>query len=144
MTHFLTAAVAAAILAAGAGATARAEAGAPATDVREVTVTALRTDRLLSFVISGEVDDKTYVSSAPIGINCGGPAFRYQPNPVRQCWVRVFNEKTVLLGATAPGKYGVDWTVAWTGCKPVNDGSMCEVVLTEDATAGATFKRGRP
>jgi hypothetical protein len=111
--------------------------------VQEVEIKALRTDRLLSFVISGDVDDKTWVSSAPVGINCGGPAFRYQPNPVRQCWVRVFNEKTVLLGATAPGKYGVDWSVAWTGCKPVNDGSMCEVVLTEDATAGASFKRGR-
>jgi len=111
--------------------------------VQEVEIKALRTDRLLTFVVSGDVDDKTYVSSAPVGIYCGGPAFRYQPNPVRQCWVRVFNEKTVLLGATAPGKYGVDWSVTWTGCRPINDGSMCEVVLTEDATAGATFKRGR-
>jgi hypothetical protein len=137
---FLTASLAALILA---GAASAAEAAPPeaATEVREVTVTGVRTDWLLSFVISGDVDAKTFVASAPLGINCGGPAYQYQTNPIRKCWLRILPGRTVLLGATAPGRFGTDWTVEWTGCKPVNDGSMCEIVMSEDASAGATFKR---
>jgi hypothetical protein len=113
-------------------------------DVEGVTIVGRKLNWLLSFTVSGDVTEKTMVGSAPIGMNCGGEFYRFAKTVAnRQCWLRVDHKKTVLLSAADEGRYGVDWTVEWVGCTPRANGSMCEVSLTDDAVAGAVFKRLR-
>ena len=118
---------------------------APVTEVEDVQVRAERLNWLLTFTISGDVDEQSIVGSAPIGLNCGGEFFRWAKTIAnRQCWLRVNHKTRVLLSAADKGRYGVDWTVQWVGCTPLANGSMCELTMTKDATAGAVFTRLKP
>lgn len=115
------------------------------TEVEEVQVRAQRLNWLLTFTIAGDVDEQSIVGSAPIGLNCGGEFFRWAKTIAnRQCWLRVDHKTRVLLSAADKGRYGVDWTVQWIGCTPLANGTMCEMTVTKDATAGAVFTRLKP
>lgn len=111
------------------------------TEVDSLTVTASAEVRV-SLVAGGDIDDQTYVISAPVGLACGGFQYRHSKDPTRQCWVWVRRNKPTMLAAQAPGRYGVDWTVEWAGCNPVG-GAACEVVPGDDVSVAAVFKRLR-
>jgi len=122
-----------------AGSALAAQAAIP-TDVDAVVVTAAAEVRL-SVAAGGDMDDATFVTSAPVGLGCGGWLYRHSKDPSRQCWLWVRRNKPVMLTAQAPGRFGSDWTVEWAGCTPVAGGAACELSPGEDAQVAAVFKR---
>lgn len=109
------------------------------TEVESLTVTASAEVRV-SLAAGGDIDEQTYVVSAPGGLACGGFMYRHSKDPTRQCWVWVRRNKPAMLAAQAPGRFGVDWTVEWGGCTPIG-GAACEVVPGDDVAVAAVFKR---
>jgi len=98
-------------------------------------------DVKLSVTVGGDVGARTFVSSAPAGMDCGGAAFRYSTSEVRQCWLWVRRGREAMLAATAEGLYGKDWTVAWSGCDPVANGAACRLTPRLDSNIAAVFTR---
>lgn len=114
------------------------------TEVTEVVVRSRAPDWLLTVTVAGDIGEHTFVSSAPIGLNCGGEQFQYFKTVAnRQCWLRVRDNRKVLLSAQENGRFGETWTVEWHGCTPLGSGAMCEINSREDAQVGATFRRLR-
>lgn len=111
--------------------------------VDPLTVTA-SPDVRVSVVVGGDVDFETTVSSAPLGINCGGASFRYTTKENRQCWLWVRRHHPVILTAQVDGRYGQDWTVAWIGCEPTAGGAACTLDPTVETEIGAVFTRLGP
>ena len=101
-------------------------------------------DIKLSVTVGGDVEARTFVSSAPAGMDCGGAAYRYATNKVHQCWLWVRRNREVMLAATAEGLYGKDWTVAWSGCEPVANGAACRLTPRLDSNIAAVFTRAEP
>ncbi len=121
-------------------ATAAAAAVPSPTVVDSVTVTA-DTDVRLSVAIGGDVAADTYVSSAPVGLSCGGARYQYMTQANRQCWLRVRRKSQVILTAQANGRYGTDWTVQWVGCEPIANGAACMVSIQDEGQVAALFTR---
>lgn len=109
------------------------------TEVDELTIVATA-DVRLSVAAGGDIDQDTYVTSAPVGLACGGWMYRYS-DPGRQCWLRVRRNRPVMLSAQAPGRFGSDWTVEWSGCTPVAGGGVCELTPGDDALVAVVFRR---
>lgn len=109
-------------------------------DVSSVEVTADTSVRL-SVVVAGDVEARTTIVSAPLGLTCGGADFQYTPKENRQCWLWVRRNRPVLLAAQGQGRYGVDWTVRWVGCEPIENGSVCRVSPTGETEVAAIVSR---
>lgn len=139
MRRFAIAVAVAGCVAGFAGSALAAQTTAP-TDLPPVTITASAEVRL-SVAAGGDLDDDTFVTSAPVGVACGGWMYRHSQNPDRQCWLWVRRNKPVMLSAQAPGRFGVDWTVEWAGCTPVAGGGACELTPGDDAQVAAVFRR---
>lgn len=114
---------------------------AGSTEVEGVTVRAAPADRLLSVTVGGDVRQNSVVSSAPLGMNCGGVTFQYLRGPYRQCWLRVRRGQDAVLTAGDDGAYGRDWIVEWVGCEPRAGGPACTVTMSEDRQIAAVFRR---
>lgn len=114
------------------------------TEVSEVVIRADDTV-ILRVNVSGDMGPKTVVRSDDVvGINCGPDAYKWTPHENRQCWVWVRKSKTVLLSAQGmKGRFGQDWSVAWSGCEVLDGGAACRIVPTDETTVGAVF-RGQP
>lgn len=114
--------------------------GEEATEIEEVTVTARKVN--LNLTVGGDVDPTTMVTSAPVGMFCGGGQYRFQRwGTFDQCWINVKPDREVLLIASREGRHRVDWTVNWTGCEPFGDGAGCRLFPTGDAVIAAEFHR---
>lgn len=100
-----------------------------------------RPDRLLSVAVSGDADVDTLVASVPRGVYCSALAYQYARGPIRLCWLRARRKTEVLLRALAPGAFGRDWTVQWSGCEPMPDPSWCRVRLDDARKVAAVFRR---
>ncbi len=135
----LTAAIAAALCLAS-GAAPAAPASQP-TDVDSVTVFA-STDVRLTIAIGGNVTPDQVVTSAPVGIRCGGALFQYMNIENRQCWLWVRRNQAVMLTAQGKGEFGRDWTVAWNGCEPVAGGPACRLTPAGESVVAAVFSSG--
>ncbi len=125
----------------GASGTANALQTAPATPtVSELEITAAA-DVRLSVAAGGDMDPKTYVVSAPVGVTCGGAEYRYVTQENRQCWLWVRRNSEVVLTAQSTGGYGSAWTVEWVGCKPIGNGSACVLNPSVETSVAALFTR---
>jgi len=111
------------------------------TDVDGITVYAA-TDVRLTLAIGGEITPGQVVTSAPVGMNCGGAEYRYSTRENRQCWLWVRRNQPVILTAQGEGAYGRDWTVVWSGCEPVAGGPACLLTPKQEAVVAAVFSRG--
>ena len=111
--------------------------------VEEVVVRGQPKDWLLSVTVGGDIREESYVDSAPAGLNCGGGYYKYfaKRAATHKCWLRVRHKRTVMLSAADSGRYGVDWTVDWVGCRPKADGALCEVTMTSDVSVGVQYRR---
>jgi hypothetical protein len=121
-------------------ATAAAAAVPAPTDIDSVTVVA-DTDVRLSVAIGGDVAEDTFVSSAPVGLICGGAQYQYMTRENRQCWLRVRRKSPIILTAQANGRYGTDWSVQWVGCEPIANGAACTLSARDEAQVAALFTR---
>lgn len=110
------------------------------TDVGSVTVIA-DLDVRLSVAIGGDVAEDTFVSSAPVGLTCGGSQYQYMARENRQCWLRVRRRSPIILTAQANGRYGTDWSVQWVGCEPIANGAACTLSARDEAQVAALFTR---
>lgn len=131
------------LLVAAAIAQAPAAAHQTATTVDEVVVDGAFAEFRMVTDIGGELASDTLVVSAAPAMHCSGAAFQYAPGPARQCWLRARVNTTVRLEAVARGRFGPDWTVEWSGCAPVGDGSACEITVTGESRVAAVFRRQR-
>lgn len=112
--------------------------GEAVTEVEELTVTARKYN--LNVTIGGDVDRQTMVTSAPVGVYCGGGQYRYERwGTFDQCWLLVAGRREVLLTASREGRHGVDWTVSWSGCEVYAGGAACRLTLRDDAAVSAVF-----
>ncbi len=127
-------------LLAGGAEAATAASPAPPTDVDGVVIVADTTVRL-SVAVGGDINDNTYVTSAPSGVNCGGAEYRYQTRENRQCWVRIRRRTPIILTAQNNGRFGVDWTVQWVGCEPIGNGAACTLSAQDESQVAALFTR---
>ncbi len=112
-------------------------------NVDAVTVS-VSPDVRISVVIGGDVDFATTVSSAPLGINCGGGDYQYTTKENRQCWLWVRRHHPLILTAQVDGRYGQDWTVSWIGCEPAAGGAACTLDPKVETEIGAVFTRLGP
>lgn len=112
-----------------------------ATTVDEVVVDGSYAEFRLVTDIAGDLGPDTLVRSTTPPMTCSGARWRYEPGPARQCWLRAQVHSPVRLEAVAPGRFGADWTVEWTGCAPADGGRVCELSLDRETTIGATFRR---
>lgn len=122
-----------------AGASQAAPAAAP-TDVDGVVVVA-DIDVRLSVAVGGDVDENTFVASAPAGLTCGGVQYQYMTREDRQCWLRSRRKTPIILTAQNNGHYGVDWTVQWVGCEPIGNGAACALSAQDESQVVALFTR---
>lgn len=113
------------------------------TEVTGVTVTGRAADRLLSVTVGGDVRRDSVVSSAPLGMNCGGVTFQFLQGPYRQSWLRIRRGQEAVLTAGDDGAYGREWVIEWVGCEPRAGGPACVVRMDEDRQVGAVFRRAR-
>lgn len=113
----------------------------PPTEVDSLTVFA-SLDVRLTVAIGGDVSVDQIVSSAPVGIRCGGAMFQYTNLENRQCWLWVRRNQPVILTAQGKGVYGRDWTVVWSGCEPVAGGPACTLTPSGEAVVAAVFSGG--
>lgn len=135
----MIAASAGAALLLSAGAAFAAQAGP---EVDSVTVFAPNEVRL-TVAIGGELAPGQVVTSAPIGMRCGGAEYQFTTRENRQCWLWVRRNQQVMLTAQGHGAYGTDWTVAWSGCEPVAGGPACKLTLGGETVVAAVFSRGQ-
>lgn len=112
-----------------------------ATELAGVTVTGRAADRLLSVTVGGDVRQNSVVSSAPLGMNCGGVTFQFLRGPYRQCWLRIRRGQEAVLTAGDDGAYGRDWIVEWVGCEARAGGPACITRMDEDRQVAAVFRR---
>lgn len=110
------------------------------TEVEGVVITADADVRVM-VAVGGDIDDSTYVASAPPGLACGGAQYQYMTRENRQCWLRIRRKSPIILTAQASGRYGVDWTVQWVGCEPVANGAACTISAADEAQVAALFTR---
>ncbi len=110
----------------------------PPTEVDSLTVFA-STDVRLTIALGGDVASDQMVTSAPVGIRCGGALFEYMNSDNRQCWLWVRRNQPVMLTAQGRGVYGRDWSVAWSGCEPVAGGPACTLTPAGEAVVAAVF-----
>ncbi|HYF23103.1 MAG TPA: hypothetical protein VD929_06865 [Caulobacteraceae bacterium] len=112
----------------------------------EIVVRGQAKEWLLSVTQGGDIGEMSYVDSAPAGLNCGAGVYKYLSKRAAtdRCWLRVRHKRSVVLSATDQGKFGVDWTVQWVGCRPRGDGALCELTMTQDASVGVEFRRLKP
>jgi hypothetical protein len=116
--------------------------GEAATEVEAITVTARKYN--LNVTVGGDVDTSTMVTSAPVGVYCGGGQYRFERwGSFDQCWLLTSGRQEVLLVASREGRYGAEWTVSWTGCEPFAEGKGCRLTVTGDAVVSAVFTRSR-
>ncbi len=120
-----------------AGAASAAQGG---TEVDSVTVFA-PTDVRLTLAVGGQMAPDQYVTSAPVGLRCGGAEYQYDTSENRQCWLWVRRNQPVMLTAQGRGAYGQDWTVTWSGCEPVAGGPACLLTPKQEAVVAAVFTR---
>lgn len=113
------------------------------TDVDAVTVLA-SPDVRLTVAVGGDMAAETFVTSAPVGLNCGGASSRYDHKANHQCWLWVRRNRPVMLTAQASGRFGADWSVQWVGCEPVANGAACQLSPKEEAQVAAVFTRLNP
>ncbi|ATQ42305.1 hypothetical protein [Caulobacter mirabilis] len=111
---------------------------APTVSELEITAAA---DVRLTVAAGGDMDPKTYVVSAPVGVTCGGAEYRYVTQENRQCWLWVRRNSEVVLTAQSTGGYGSAWTVEWVGCKPIGNGSACVLNPGVETSVAALFTR---
>jgi hypothetical protein len=111
------------------------------TDVDSITVFA-STDVRLTIALGGDVTPEQVVTSAPVGIRCGGALFQYMNIENRQCWLWVRRNQPVMLTAQGKGVFGRDWTVAWSGCEPVAGGPACRLTPAGETVVAAVFSTG--
>lgn len=131
-------ACAAAVFLVGAASQAAAE-----TEIEGVTVIATA-DVRLTVAIGGQIGPDQVVTSAPVGLRCGGAEYQYITRENRQCWLRVRRNSPVLLTAQGRGAFGRDWTVTWSGCQPVAGGAACELRPGDEAVVAAVFSQTAP
>lgn len=105
-----------------------------------VTVVGDGYDYLLEVDLVGAAAAADLVVSADPPMYCGGEAFSRTPGPWRQCWLRGRRGSPIVLTAQREGVFGRDWSVAWTGCEPIGDGSRCSAPITGTMRVGATFR----
>lgn len=110
-------------------------------DVDSLTVFA-SPDVRVTVAIGGDVSVDQVVSSAPVGVRCGGAMFQYTNVENRQCWLWVRRNQPVILTAQGKGVYGRDWSVAWSGCEPVAGGPACTLTPSGEAVVAAVFSGG--
>lgn len=110
-------------------------------DVDSLTVFA-STDVRVTVAIGGDVSVDQVVSSAPVGVRCGGAMFQYTNVENRQCWLWVRRNQPVILTAQGKGVYGRDWSVVWSGCEPVAGGPACTLTPSGEAVVAAVFSGG--
>lgn len=110
------------------------------TQVDSITVTA-GADVRLTVAVAGDVGPDVVVTSAPIGLNCGGALFQYTPRENRQCWLWVRRNRPVVLAAQGLGRFGVDWSVQWVGCEPLANGAACQATPAAETEVTAIFSR---
>jgi hypothetical protein len=111
------------------------------TDVEGITVFA-STDVRLTIALGGDVTPEQVVTSAPVGIRCGGALFQYMNIENRQCWLWVRRNQPVMLTAQGKGEFGRDWTVTWSGCEPVAGGPACRLTPAGETVVAAVFSAG--
>lgn len=111
------------------------------TDVDSLTVFA-STDVRVTVAIGGDISVDQVVSSAPVGVRCGGAMFQYTNVENRQCWLWVRRNQPVILTAQGKGVYGRDWSVVWSGCEPVAGGPACTLTPSGEAVVAAVFSGG--
>ena len=110
------------------------------TEVEGVVITADADVRVM-VVVGGDVDETTYVASAPPGLFCGGVQYQYNTRENRQCWLRIRRKTPIILTAQRGGRYGVDWSVRWVGCEPIANGSACTLSAADETQVAALFTR---
>lgn len=129
-----------ACVAATGGQAAAMQAPAEPSTVSELEVVATA-DIRVSVAPGGDIDAKTYIVSAPIGMYCGGAEYQYSTRENRQCWLWVRRNSEVVLTAQSSGGYGVAWTVQWIGCEPIGNGAACVVNPKAETRVAALFTR---
>jgi hypothetical protein len=112
-------------------------------EVDSLTVIA-SADVRLTIALGGDVAPDQVVTSAPVGIRCGGAMFQYTTSENRLCWLWVRRNQPVMLTAQGKGVFGRDWTVTWSGCEPVAGGPACILTPAGEAVVAAVFSGGRP
>jgi hypothetical protein len=112
-------------------------------EVDSVTIFA-PADVRLTLAVGGQVSRDHVVTSAPVGMHCGGDAFQYDTDDNHQCWLWVRRNQPVILTAQGSGVYGRDWTVVWSGCEPVAGGPACTLTPKQEAVVAAVFSRPTP
>lgn len=112
-------------------------------EVDSLTVTA-SADVRLTIALGGDVAVDQVVTSAPVGILCGGAMFQYTTSENRQCWLWVRRNQPVMLTAQGKGVFGRDWTVTWSGCEAVAGGPACSLTPSGETVVAAVFSGGRP
>lgn len=142
MFRIWVATIAAAGLLAGAGG-AVAQVSGKSDEVSAVEVSA-SLEVKVSVAVGGDIGPRTFVSSAPLGIDCGGSAYRFTSEELRQCWLWVRRKRETLLTAQAEGRFGTDWTVQWTGCEPIANGAACRLTPKIETNVAAVFVRMTP
>lgn len=106
-------------------------------EVEPVIVIGRPNDPLLTVHVQGDVGAATLVRSEPIGVRCGGHAFRYEEyGKPRLCWLRISRGAEIVLSASGPGQ------VTWTGCEPYDNGRHCRLRMGEFADVTAVFEVG--
>lgn len=110
------------------------------TDLDGVVVVA-DIDVRLSVAVGGDVNENTFVASAPAGLTCGGVQYQYMSRENRQCWLRSRRKTPIILTAQNNGHYGVDWTVQWVGCEPIGNGAACALNAQDESQVVALFTR---
>ncbi len=110
------------------------------TDLEGVVIVA-DIDVRVSVAVGGDINENTYVTSAPTGLTCGGAQYQYMTRENRQCWLRTKRKTPVVLTAQNNGHYGVDWTVQWVGCEPIGNGAACTLSAQDESQIVALFTR---
>lgn len=139
-SRFAISVIATLVWAVAGGAPAATAGPAGSTLVDEVVITA-DTDVRVMVAVGGDIDEASYVASAPPGLFCGGAQFQYSTRENRQCWLRVRRRTPVILTAQSSGRYGVDWTVQWVGCDPIANGAACTLSAADETQVAALFTR---
>jgi hypothetical protein len=112
-------------------------------DVDSVTVYA-PLDVRITIAIGGDITPEQVVTSAPVGIRCGGATFQFTTSENRQCWLWVRRNQEVILTAQGRGAFGDAWNVVWSGCQPVAGGSACQLAPNRETVVAAVFSNKRP
>ena len=106
-------------------------------EIEPLVVVGRITDPLLTVHVDGDLSVGSLVRSDPIGVRCGGHAYRYaQYGKPRLCWLRISRGAEIVLSASGPGR------VTWTGCEPYDDGRHCRLRMGEVADVRAVYSLG--